>query len=162
MDGFNVKKQEEMDFEMLSKLNDDVFHLYNLERRVKKTEQDPIDASGKTSDDKVINIEIKSRDCNIDTYQSLMIETHKALPLLNEYIEYDRIPLYVNFLKDEHVVVYNMLKIPEGKKFMKREKTWSKLYKCWEWQYKEYISIDAAFIYKKVNNQYKLIQKGWN
>lgn len=150
---FDVKQQEAEDFKLLQKLNADIFKLENLERRIKKTDKDQIDASGRTSDNRIINIEIKSRDCNINTYPSLMIETHKKLPMLEEYIRYGRIPIYVNFLKDDKAVVFNVL-IASGK--MRRERTWSRLYKDWENGYKEYFPIDGngVWIYEKKDEKW--------
>lgn len=156
MEKFDVKKQEADDFKLLEKLNEDVFKLKNLSRR--KGDSNPIDASGFSSNNnEVVNIEIKSRECKINTYPTLMMETHKGYTLLEEYIKYKRIPLYVNFLEDGNAVVFNLL---HSNGYMKRGKADSRLYGDKESEYKYFLSLKNAWIYKKTNNTYKLIQKG--
>lgn len=157
MSNFDVKKQEAYDFKLLQKLNEDIFHLENLERRVDNTDKDPIDASGMTFDGRTINIEIKSRD---DLYPSMMCETHKAYSLLDEWAIYKRVPLYVNFLNDGNdALVWNLLTIPPNMKYMKIERTFSDLYKVWENQYKVYFDLKAAKHYV-INNEGKYVKKG--
>lgn len=159
MEEFDVKKQEAYDFKLLQKLNDDIFHLENLERREGNSDKDPIDASGITFDGRTINIEIKSRD---DLYPAMMCETHKAYSLLDEWIIYNRVPLYVNFLNNgDDAFVWNLLTIPPNMKYLKIERAYSKLYKRYENQYKVYFDLKAAKHYI-MNNEgiYKLTKKG--
>lgn len=156
MEQFDVKKQEADDYKLLQEFNEQVFKLKELGRR--EGNANPIDASGLTKDNQVVNMELKARNCNINTYDTLMLETHKGYTLLDEYIKHKRIPLYINFMQDGNVAVFNLLKA-EG--YMKRETTHSKLYGNGEYQYKQYLPLKSAWIYKKQNNKYKLIQKGW-
>lgn len=157
MSNFDVNKQEAYDFKLLQKLNEDIFHLENLERRVVNTDKDPIDASGITFDGRTINIEIKSRN---KIYPAMMCETHKAYSLLDEWIFYNRVPLYVNFLNNGNdVLVWNLLTIPPNMKYMEIERTYSDLYKVWENQYKVYFNIEAAKHYVK-NKEGKYVKKG--
>ena len=145
------------DFELLRDFNDKKFKLNKLGRTPSKYSSD---ASGYTQDGRYINIELKSRDNDINEYDSLQIETHKAYDLLDEYVRDNKIPLYINFLKDGHVVVFNLAKL-KHKPYKKRVRTWSKLYQDYENGYKALLKLEDAFIYKKQNNHYKLIQKGW-
>lgn len=157
MEKFDVKEQEAIDFRLLQEFNEETFKLKHLGRR--DGEANPIDASGLTEDDRVINIEIKSRDFSINKYPTLMLETHKAYSLQDEYIKQGNIPLYVNFLNDDSVVVFNLLK---SSGYMERRKTHSRLYGNKEFQYKLFLPIKNGWIYKKdENNNYKLMQKGW-
>lgn len=154
-------KQETEGFKRLQKLNEDVFHLNNLERRIKKTDKDPIDASGLTFDDRTINIEIKIRDFDYNKFPSLMIETHKAYPLMYEYAVYKRIPLYVNFLTDGSALVFNLARIPEDKQYMKRMSgIQSKGYEDKETSYKLFFDKSVGKHYVKDENGKFVIQRG--
>lgn len=156
MEKYDVVKQEAYDFKLLQKLNEDVFHLNNLERRESNTDKDPIDASGMTEDGRTINIEIKYRN---SIYPRMMCETHKAFSLLDEWAYHERVPLYVNFVNNgKDVYVWNLLHIPPNMKHISREeKTKSKLYGDKESGYKLYFSLKAAKHYAlNENNQYEL------
>lgn len=158
MNDFDVKKQEANDFKLLEKLNEDVFHLNDLERR-DNVEKDPIDASGLTQDGRTINIEIKARN---KAYPTMMCETHKAYSLLDEWTTYKRVPLYVNFTNDgKEAYVWNLLTIPPNMKYIKRERTFSRNYGDFESGYKVYFDIKASKHYA-INNQgkYERIKKG--
>lgn len=161
MDTKFADRQEADGFKLLQKLNEDVFHLNNLNRRLEKTDKDPIDTSGLTSDNRTINMEIKIRDFDYNKFPSLMIETHKAYSLLYEYIQYGRIPLYVNFLTDGSALVFNLLKIPEDKQRMKRlDGVESKLYQDKESSYKLFFDKSVGKHYVKDANGKFVIQRG--
>ena len=161
MDTKFADRQEADGFKLLQKLNEDVFHLNNLNRRLEKTDKDPIDTSGLTSDNRTINMEIKIRDFDYNKFPSLMIETHKAYSLLYEYIQYGRIQLYVNFLTDGSALVFNLLKIPEDKQRMKRlGGVESKLYQDKESSYKLFFDKSVGKHYVKDENGKFVIQRG--
>lgn len=90
------------------------------------------DASGRTTEDKPVSIEIKTRDLNLtednkvsgSTFidDTLLIEARKMADLLLDYTITGAIPLYINFLNNA-VVIYNFAKMkkkPE-KKFFKTQ-----------------------------------------
>lgn len=152
-----ANKCEADDFELFKDFNEKKFKLNKLGRTPSKHSSD---ASGMTEDGRYINIELKKRYNDINEYDTLQIETHKAYDLLNDYVMENKIPLYVNFLQDGHVVVFNLTKL-KYKPHKKRVRTWSKLYQDYENEYKLLLDLKNAFIYKKTNDKYTLIQKGW-
>ena len=56
-------------------------------------------------------IEIKHRLIPVWRYKSIMIEDYKYAELLMEYQFNNREPLYINFLHDNVVVIYNLSKL---------------------------------------------------
>lgn len=56
-------------------------------------------------------IEIKHRLIPVSKYQHLMIEDYKYLELMMEAQFHNREPLYINFLHDNVVVIYNLSKL---------------------------------------------------
>ena len=145
------------DYAKMQDLNEKKFKLRDLARTSSKSSSD---ASGYSKDGSFINIELKSRENGINDYQSLYIETHKAYSLMDDYLRRNKIPLYVNFMNDGHVVVFNLIKL-KHKPYMKRVKTWSELYQCYEYQYKAFLKLEDAYIYKREGDEFRLIQKGF-
>lgn len=147
-------KKEETDYLLLKDFNT-VLKLRDLNQC---PEKHTTDASGYTQDGKYINIELKQRDISINTYSSLYIEAHKVGDMLLDYVLENKIPLYINFLKDGYVVVFNLAKLRHRpNKIAKR--IWSELYQGFELAKREELKLEDAYIYKKENNQYKLIHK---
>ena len=147
------KTNEELDFEMLEHFNS----LLKLKDLGRTPELYHTDASG-YSNNKYINIELKRRSVNLNTYKTLYIEAHKAGDLLLDFVIEGKIPLYINFLQDGHVVVFNLAELKHRpEKIAKRIE--SKLYEGFELAKREELLITDAWIYKLENNQYKLIHK---
>ena len=148
------KTNENLDYEMLQNFNT-VLKLKDLGRT---PELYHTDASGYSNSNKYINIELKRRNVNINTYKTLYIEAHKAGDLLLDFVIEGKIPLYINFLQDGHVVVFNLAELKHRpEKIAKRIE--SKLYEGFELAKREELLIEDAWIYKLENNQYKLIHK---
>ena len=90
------------------------------------------DASGRTTEDKPVSIEIKTRDLNLtednkvsgSTFidDTLLIEARKMADLLLDYTITGAIPLYINFLNNA-VIIFNFSKMKEKpcKKFFKAQ-----------------------------------------
>lgn len=148
-----AEQYEDNDYKLLQDFNEKKLKLKCLGRTPSKYSSD---ASGYTQDNQLVNIELKYRDNDINEYDSLHIETHKAYDLLDEYIRDNKIPLYINFLNDGHVVVYNLAKL-KHKPYKKRVKTYSKLYQDYESGYKAFLKLEDAYIYKKDDDNYKRI-----
>ena len=147
-----ANKCELDDFEKMKEFNEKL-RLKNLGKLETKKE---FDASGYTEDNRLVEIELKNRDITVNQYPSIMIEPYKlAYARENK----DRIPLYVNFTKDEHIILFNLQRI--GDVPAKTYDIPSKLYERVKTSKRYEIPIEKAWIYKKENNQYKLIQKGW-
>lgn len=144
-------KCENDDFELLLDFNSKL----GINGLVKTECKHETDASGYTQDNRIIEIEIKNRNIKHDTYDTIMIEPYKL-----DYARHqDSIQLYVNFTNDEHVIVFNLHNV--GKLNEKNFNIPSKLYERVKISKRYEIPIEKAWIYKKENNQYKLIQKGW-
>lgn len=144
-------KCENDDFELLLDFNSKL----GINGLVKTECKHETDASGYTQDNRIIEIEIKNRNIKHDTYDTIMIEPYKL-----DYARHqDSIQLYVNFTNDEHVIVFNLHNV--GKLNEKNFNIPSKLYERVKLSKRYEIPIEKAWIYKKENNQYKLIQKGW-
>ena len=147
------KTNEELDYKMLEHFNS-ILKLKDLGRT---PEMHHTDASG-YSNNKYINIELKRRNVNINTYKTLYIEAHKAGDLLLDFVIEGKIPLYINFLQDGYVVVFNLSELKHRpEKVSKRIE--SKLYEGFELAKREELLIEDAWIYKLENNEYKLMRK---
>ena len=154
MDKVYSREYEDNDYELLQDFNK-VLKLTELGRC---PENDATDASGYTTDGRLINIELKRRNINIDTYKSIYIESHKVGDMLLDYVCDKKIPLYINFLDNGYVVVYNLAELKtRPKKVVKN--IYSKLYQGFEIAKREELYIKDAWIYQKNNDTYKLIHK---
>lgn len=154
MDKEYVMTSELEDYELLQDFNK-VLKLNELGRCPDKY---TTDASGYTTDGRYINVELKKRNIDIDTFSTIYIETHKVGDMLLDYVCEKKIPLYINFLSDGHVVVYNLAELKNRpKKVAKR--IYSKLYEGFELAKREELRLDDAWIYQKNNDGYKLVHK---
>ena len=151
------------DYGMTNEINDyellqDFNKVLKLNELGKCPDKYTTDASGYTTDGRYINVELKSRNININTFNSIYIESHKVGDMLLDYVVDKKIPLYVNFLSDGHVVVYNLAELKHRpKKVAKR--IYSKLYEGFELAKREELQLDDAWIYQKTNGIYKLVHK---
>lgn len=60
-------------------------------------------------------IEVKVRNCDINTYSDIYIEKNKYAFLMKKYAEC-KLPLYINFFQDwDKFLIFNLHKIPEKK-----------------------------------------------
>lgn len=159
---------EDLGYSKLEELNEKL-RLENLGRTPKNWPSG--DASG-TSFIGDVNIEIKVRDLNIDpdtltftghtgekqyTGNTLYIETHKIGDMLLDYVCDGKIPLYVNFLNDGYVVIYNLKNLksrPNG--VVKR--IYSNLYKSYENARRIELPLTEAYIYRKEDKQWRTIK----
>ena len=154
MDKIYSREYEDNDYELLQDFNS-VLKLRDLGRC---PENDSTDASGYTTDGRYLNIELKRRNIDINRYKTIYIESHKCGDMLLDYVVEKKIPLYVNFLSDGHVVVYNLAELKHRpNKVAKR--IYSKLYEGFELAKREELQLDDAWIYQKTNNGYKLVHK---
>lgn len=146
-----AERHEADDFEMLKELNS-VFKIDELGRTPKGYDTD---ASGYTKG-RYVEIELKRRYINVDTYKTIIIEPYK-MQYANE--NKDTIQLYVNFTNDNHAIVFNLHRIGNAK--ITKYDIPSKLYERIKTSNRYKLPISNAWIYKKdEKNKYKLIQKG--
>lgn len=161
---------EDKGYAKLEHFNRHFLHLQELARMPKNTPSG--DASGITTDGTEINIEIKVRNQNLldnliisgssssHTYtaDTIYIEAHKAGDMYLDYMIYGKEPIYINFLNDGYVVVYNLSRLKTRPNRVQK-KIWSKLYQNWENQIREELPLNEAFIYKWDGNNYILVSK---
>lgn len=151
------EEKEKEDFTELTKLNEDVFHLNNIGRT---PQLHHTDASGLTKDGRVINIELKQRDFDMYTYKTLYIDDHKCCNLLMDFVVLKYIPIYINFMTDDTAIVFNLSRLRKRPKITK-QRTYSKGKQAYEYNDKQELYVEDAYIYKKDNKgNYKLIKSG--
>ena len=162
-------KKEEKDYLLMEDFNK-VLKLIELG---KTPEKHTTDASGYTTDGRFINIELKEREqtlinlvisgrtTNGEAYtaNTLYIESHKIADMLLDYVVDKKIPLYINFLNDGYVVLYNLSTLKHRPTTVTK-KIYSKLYQGFELAKRQELQLEDAWIYRKgKNNEYKLIHK---
>lgn len=146
---------EQHDYEKLQDFN----KFLKLKELGKRPAKDTTDASGFTADEHEVNIELKSRNININTFQTIYIESHKIADMLLDYNIDHKIPLYINFLQDDYVVVFNLAMLKHRpEKIIKP--IWSQLYQSFELGKREGLLLEDAWIYQKQNDEYVVIQRG--
>lgn len=146
-----AERHENEDYQLLEELNS-VFKLQQLGRTPLKHQTD---ASGYTANHQYIEIELKRRYINKDTFGSIIIEPYK-LKYAKEHKNI--IQLYVNFTNDNCAIVFNLTKIDKPNKTELNIP--SQLYERTKMSNRYELPITQAWIYQKTNNTYKLIQKG--
>ena len=135
---------EKNDLQLLYEFN------YNtkLFQSIKPTEEkSQIDAIGKRKD-REFAIELKHRFINLGKYQTIMIEDYKLAGMMLEYTVNHREPLYINFLADGTVVIFNLAKLktmPKQRITNIKSEGYDKM-QCQERRY--LLSLDEAVIYK--------------
>lgn len=144
-----AEQHEANDFELMIELNS-LFHLKDLGRM---EDNHPTDASGFTQDGRYIEIELKRRYINVDTYKTIIIEPYK-MKYAREHK--DIIQLYVNFTDDGYAIVFNLNDINNPVENMYDIP--SKLYERVKASKRYELPIKDAWIYKKENNKYKRIK----
>lgn len=149
-----AKKSEAICFQLLQDFNSN--SRLKLKDLKQLKERSFFDASGFTQDGRYIEIETKRRFIDHDTYDTIIIEPYK-LQYANEHK--DAIVLYVNFTNDGYVLVFNLHNIGQVKK--SQFDIPSGLYERTKTSNRYELPIQSAWKYKKVNNQYRLIEKGW-
>lgn len=109
---------------MMEKVNDGYFQHFNRRMRFFREDntEDILDCSilDKHLYDKkgrMCAIELKTRDADINTYDTLFIEDKKWNQFKMEYEEKGFIPIYINFMRDgNHVFLINLEQYFTGKK----------------------------------------------
>lgn len=169
-----AKNEEKRDYELMVDFNS----ILGLRELGRTPEKHTTDASGYTTDGRYLNIELKSRNMRLlnggtkvlgtstskdgrtyhYTADTLYIEAHKAGDMYLDYQIKDEIPMYINFLEDDVVVVFNLTRLKKRPKTIIK-KIWSELYQAFELAKRELLSLDDAWIYQKINNEYRLIKK---
>lgn len=146
---------EKKDLQMLYEFNHETKLFDSITPRKEKSQ---IDATAKRKN-RQFAIELKHRFINLDKYQSIMIEDYKLAELMLEKEFNERDGLYINFLADGTVVIFNISKLKTRPHFTIHNIR-SQGYEVNQIQERRYhLVLKDAVIYKKENNTYKLIQK---
>lgn len=144
-------KFEEDDFKLLAMFNSKL----KLRELGRTPEKYPTDASGYTMDGRYVELELKRRNINVNSFKTIIIEPYK-LQYAKEHA--DSIQLYVNFTNDDYIIVFNLHKITNIQK--RQYNIPSKLYERTKQSFRYELPLELAWIYKKENKQYALIKKG--
>lgn len=95
---------EENDFNMLSSITSGI-----LFSNIEKGEKFGCDAYA-SGHNRTFNIEIKNRNINHNQYSTILIESDKYGKAWNDYIYDGREQLYINFFKDDYMLIWNLSK----------------------------------------------------
>lgn len=173
MDKQYFERNEKNGYQKLKEFND-IVHLFPTVDRTPKLHE--YDASA-TTNSKTYNIEIKLRnqvlldDGRVSGHSeqsgrdyiddTIMIESHKMASQLLYASFYGYTPIYVNFLLDGTVVIFNLhnLKIFPIKK--DNVQTYSRGYQRKEQERKYYLDLQDACIYDKDHNLIKKAGDKW-
>ena len=133
------------------------------------------DATGYSAD-RIFNIELKNRNqvllsngkisgCtqNGKSYidDDLFIEDHKAADLLMDYVAYGLEPLYINFLVNGWVLIFNLSKLTVRPKKHLNLKINSKGYRTMEFGNRQGLYMVDAAIYDSNYNLVKRVGEEW-
>lgn len=167
-----MNQQEKIDWDLLNGFNEKFKYFTNLVKREKYATSD---ASGVTFDGRTFGIELKSRnqvlmddgrlsglsyDDRTYTADTEYIEAHKSTSMLFDYLYKNDEPLYINFLKDGTIIIYNLRKLSDTPK-KQRVKIKSKGYEREEYEYRFFLPLKDAAIYKN-GELIKRIGEEWN
>lgn len=135
---------EKQDLQLLYEFNYNTKLFQSIKPTEEKSQIDAIATKGKRE----FAIEIKHRYINLEKYKSIMIEDYKLAAMMLEYTINKREPLYVNFLADGTVVIFNLIKLSTMPK-MRITDIKSEGYDKMQCQERRYLlPIDEAVIYK--------------
>ena len=175
MDNQYFKESEERCWELLNEFNQHTKLFNNIERTKEKECIDVTGASiNKLGEERKYGIELKNRNLNLmddgrisgatdkgSFYDdTIFIETHKAGSMLLNSIEgYE--PLYINFLADGHIIIFNLKRLSKRPKQSKMMNIKSKGYGKYEIAKREGLYMVDACIYDKDYKLIKRIGEGW-
>lgn len=135
---------EKNDLQLLYEFNYQTKLFQSIKPTKEKSQIDAIATKGKRE----FAIELKHRYINLEKYKSIMIEDYKLASMMLEYAINKREPLYVNFLADGTVVIFNLIKLSTMPK-MRITDIKSEGYDKMQCQERRYLlDIKDAVIYK--------------
>ena len=147
-------ENEKKDLQMLYEFN---YQVKLFDSITPTKEKSNIDATAKRKN-REFAIELKHRFINLEKYQTIMIEDYKLAEMMLEYTVNHKEPLYVNFLADGYILIFNLAKLSE-KPRMRIQNIKSEGYDKMQCQERRYLlPIEEAAIYKD-NNLVKPVGK---
>lgn len=154
MDKNYFKKNEKTDYEKLIDFNS-IKHFFN--RLDKTPAKHDFDASGDTKDGRLTAIELKSRNALLTKENTVsgsnfndntvFIEDYKMAALLAEFVVTKAVPLYINFLSDGTVLIWNLSKlstVPQKIPIIIKNNGYGQMEKA----YRYLLKVDDAMVYK--------------
>ncbi len=118
------------------------------------------DVSGYTNDGTLVEIELKGRNISLDDLnnnpvysEGIIVEAEKISDMLFDSNIEGTIPLYINFLNDNHIVVFNFKRFkkrPQRKKIRIKNQGEGVNEKVTRY----YLPLDEDIIYKKEGDKY--------
>lgn len=165
-------ENESNDIEKLIKFNEKA-HIFE---HIKETEiKHYTDATG-YSMDRIFNIELKNRNQVLLTNgkisgctqngkpyidDDIFIEDHKAADMLMDYVAYGLEPLYINFLANGWVLIFNLSKLSIRPRKHLNLKINSKGYRSMEFGNRQGLYLKDAAIYDSNYNLVKKVGEEW-
>jgi len=109
MENSYPNKQETLDDLYLAIFNTHMKFFKEIPQ-IRETEQySTIDRQLTDRNNRIINVELKTRFCNINTFDGIFIEDKKWDALKFDYINKNIIPLYVNFFYDyRNILIFDL------------------------------------------------------
>ena len=121
------------------------------------------DVSGYTNDGTLVEIELKGRNISLDDLnnnpvysEGIIVEAEKISDMLFDSNIEHTIPLYINFLNDNHIVVFNFKRFkkrPQRKKIRIKNQGEGVNEKVTRY----YLPLEEGIIYKKEGDKYTKI-----
>ena len=121
------------------------------------------DVSGYTNDGTLVEIELKGRNISLDDLnnnpvysEGIIVEAEKISDMLFDSNIEGTIPLYINFLNDNHIVVFNFKRFkkrPQRKKIRIKNQGEGVNEKVTRY----YLPLEEGIIYKKEGDKYTKI-----
>lgn len=139
------KENETNDLQMLYEFNYNEKLFDSIKPAKEKCQYDCIC----THKNRTFAVELKHRLINLEHYKTIMIEDYKFASMMLEWTINKREPLYINFLADGNVLIFNLAKLktmPKQRITNINSKGYDKM-QCQERRY--LLDINDAIIYKQ-------------
>ena len=102
-------KQETLDDLYLSIFNTHMKFFKEIPQTRETEQYSTIDRQLTDRNNRIINVELKTRFCNINTFDGIFIEDKKWDALKFDYINKNIIPLYINFFYDyRNILIFDL------------------------------------------------------
>lgn len=107
---FNLNERN--DYQLLTNFNNQT-HIFDKMRPTKEGSHTDAVAThvNKLGENRTFNIELKRRHMDINTYPNIFIEDYKLASMMLDYQIFGVEPLYINFLDNNVVVIFNLSKL---------------------------------------------------
>lgn len=111
---------EQIDDELFNEFTTDTHYFKWVKRN--NVPYSAIDYIGEDIKGRKVNIELKRRNTEHDKYLSTYIETDKMYRLINKYLQFGQIPLYINFYSNDTILMFDLRYYENPHKDLKHKK----------------------------------------